>query len=230
MAYAKDVFAKTCLLDTTCVAKVMADSTLRETDMAICYTNDVLEAYASLIAQVRNTMHVIDFNERLLTKAIMEMDSEKSHYSNANMTMRLSYGSIKDYTAGGTHYNYFTNSQSLLDKIAQQNEIADYVMEPEITKLLKKGKFGKYKDKKTKQMQLCFLSNNDITGGNSGSPMFDANGHVIGLAFDGNWEAMAGDISFDPALQRCIGVDIRFVLWIIDQWGGGKNIIKELGL
>ena len=230
MAYAKDVFAKTCLLDTTCVAKVMADSTLRETDMAICYTNDILEAYASLIAQVRNTMHVIDFNERLLTKAIMEMDSEKSHYSNANMTMRLSYGSIKDYTAGGTHYNYFTNSQSLLDKIAQQNEIADYVMEPEITKLLKKGKFGKYKDKKTKQMQLCFLSNNDITGGNSGSPMFDGNGHVIGLAFDGNWEAMAGDISFDPALQRCIGVDIRFVLWIIDRWGGGKNIIKELGL
>jgi hypothetical protein len=196
--------------------------------MAICYTNDILEAYASLIAQVRNTMHVIDFNERLLTKAIMEMDSEKSHYSNANMTMRLSYGSIKDYTAGGTHYNYFTNSQSLLDKIAQQKEIADYVMEPEITKLLKKGKFGKYKDKKTKQMQLCFLSNNDITGGNSGSPMFDGNGHVIGLAFDGNWEAMSGDIIFEPNYQRCISVDVRYVLFIIDKFGGAGYLLDEM--
>jgi hypothetical protein len=179
---------------------------------------------------VKGTTSLIKHNERLLNKAIMEMDTDEAHYSDANMTMRLSYGYIQDYTANGTHYDYFTTSQSLLDKIAQQNEIADYVMEPEIAKLLKKGKFGKYKDKKTKQMQLCFLSNNDITGGNSGSPMFDGNGHVIGLAFDGNWEAMAGDISFDPTLQRCIGVDIRFVLWIIERWGGGKNIIKELGL
>jgi hypothetical protein len=229
-AYAKDVFAKTCLLDTTCVAKVIADSTLRDTDMAMQYADALVETYYEILASVRSTMATIDYNERLLTKAIMEMDTDNAHYSNANMTMRLSYGSIKDYTAGSTHYNYFTNHQSLLDKIAQQKEIADYVMEPEITKLLKKGKFGKYKDKNTKQMHLCFLSNNDITGGNSGSPMFDANGHVIGLAFDGNWEAMAGDISFDPSLQRCIGVDIRFVLWIIDSWGGGKNIIKELGL
>ncbi|MBR5467533.1 MAG: S46 family peptidase [Bacteroidaceae bacterium] len=229
-AYAKDVFAKTCLLDTTCVAKVIADSTQRDTDMAMQYADALVETYYEILASVRSTMATIDYNERLLTKAIIEMDTDNAHYSNANMTMRLSYGSIKDYTAGSTHYNYFTNHQSLLDKIAQQKEIADYVMEPEITKLLKKGKFGKYKDKNTKQMHLCFLSNNDITGGNSGSPMFDANGHVIGLAFDGNWEAMAGDISFDPSLQRCIGVDIRFVLWIIDSWGGGKNIIKELGL
>ncbi len=230
MAYAKDVFSKTCLLDTACVAKVLADSTLRDTDMGMQYADAILETYYDLLGTVQSTMPTIDYNERLLNKAILEMEPSQAHYPDANMTMRLSYGSIKDYTANGTHYNYFTNHQSLLDKIAKQQEIADYVMEPEITKLLKKGKFGKYMDKKTKQMQLCFLSNNDITGGNSGSPMFDANGHVIGLAFDGNWEAMAGDISFDPALQRCIGVDIRFVLWIIDRWGGGKNIIKELGL
>ena len=230
MAYAKDVFSKTCLLDTACVAKVLADSTLRDTDMGMQYADAILETYYDLLGTVQSTMPTIDYNERLLNKAILEMEPSQAHYPDANMTMRLSYGSIKDYTANGTHYNYFTNHQSLLDKIAKQQEIADYVMEPEITKLLKKGKFGKYMDKKTKQMQLCFLSNNDITGGNSGSPMFDANGHVIGLAFDGNWEAMAGDISFDPALQRCIGVDIRFVLWIIDRWGGSKNIIKELGL
>ncbi len=229
-AYARDVFAKTCLLDTTCVAKIMADSTLRETDMAMCYTDDIMVAYSDLINKVRSSMHIIDFNERLLTRALLEMDMDQPHYSDANMTMRLSYGFVQDYTANGTHYDYFTNSQSLLDKAAKQGEIQDYELEADIIKLLKKGKFGKYADKNTKQMQLCFLSNNDITGGNSGSPMFDGNGHVIGLAFDGNWEAMAGDISFDPTLQRCIGVDIRFVLWIIDRWGGGKNIIKELGL
>lgn len=229
-AYAHDVFAKTCLMDTTCVAKVMADSTLRETDLALRYADDIFVTYNDMLHKVRSSFNIIDFNERLLTRAIMEMDMDQPHYSDANMTMRLSYGFIQDYTANGTHYDYFTNSQSLLDKAAKQNEIEDYELEADIVKLLKKGKFGKYADKHTKQMQLCFLSNNDITGGNSGSPMFDGNGHVIGLAFDGNWEAMAGDISFDPTLQRCIGVDIRFVLWIIDRWGGGKNIIKELGL
>ena len=116
----------------------------------------------------------------------------------------------------------------MLDKAAKQHEIEDYELEDNIVALLKKGKFGRYADKETGKMQLCFLSNNDITGGNSGSPMFDGQGRVIGLAFDGNWEAMAGDISFDASLQRCIGVDIRFVLWVIDQWGGGKGIIKEL--
>lgn len=229
-AYAKDVFAKTSLLDTTCVAKVIADSTLRETDIAMQYADDIIDTYYGLLASIRSTLPVIDHNERLLTQALMDMEMDEAHYSDANMTMRLSYGFIQDYTANGTHYNYFTNSQSLLDKAAKQEEIEDYELEADIVKLLKKGKFGKYADKKTKQMHLCFLSNNDITGGNSGSPMFDGNGHVIGLAFDGNWEAMAGDISFDPTLQRCIGVDIRFVLWVIDRWGGGKNIIKELGL
>lgn len=229
-AYARDLFSRTCLLDTTCVAKVMADSTLRENDPAMVYADNIMETYVDILRSVRSSMRVIDFNERLLTRAIMEMEMDQPHYSDANMTMRLSYGFIQDYTANGTHYDYFTNSQSLLDKAAKQAEIEDYELEPEIVKLLKKGKFGRYADKQTRQMQLCFLSNNDITGGNSGSPMFDGNGHVIGLAFDGNWEAMAGDISFDPTLQRCIGVDIRFVLWVIDRWGGGKNIIKELGL
>ncbi len=228
--YAKAVFANTILLDTTCVAKVMADSNLRLTDMGMKYADDITTAYYDVLNSVKNSMRVIDFNERLLTRALLEMDIDQPHYSDANMTMRLSYGFIQDYTANGTHYDYFTNSQSLLDKAAKQGEIQDYELEADIVKLLKKGKFGKYADKNTKQMQLCFLSNNDITGGNSGSPMFDGNGHVIGLAFDGNWEAMAGDISFDPTLQRCIGVDIRFVLWIIDRWGGGKNIIKELGM
>ncbi|MDE5560454.1 MAG: S46 family peptidase [Bacteroidaceae bacterium] len=229
-AYARELFAKTCLLDTMCVEKMAADSVLRSNDMAMRYADDIVDAYYRLLRTVGESGRTIRHNERILTQALMEMEADQPHYSDANMTMRLSYGFIQDYTANGTHYDYFTNSGSLLEKAARQDEIEDYELEENIVKLLKKGKFGKYADKKTGQMHLCFLSNNDITGGNSGSPMFDGNGHVIGLAFDGNWEAMAGDISFDPTLQRCIGVDIRFVLWVIDRWGGGRNIIKELGI
>jgi hypothetical protein len=79
-------------------------------------------------------------------------------------------------------------------------------------------------------MQLCFLTTNDITGGNSGSPVFDGKGQLIGLAFDGNWEAMSSDITFDSDLQRCISVDIRYVLYMIDKWGGASNLIDELTL
>ena len=93
---------------------------------------------------------------------------------------------------------------------------------------MQKGKWGKYADKNTGDMHLCFISNNDITGGNSGSPMFNGKGELIGLAFDGNWEAMSGDISFNSSMQRCIGVDIRFVLFMIDKWGKGRNLIKEI--
>ena len=82
----------------------------------------------------------------------------------------------------------------------------------------------------TRDMHLCFISNNDITGGNSGSPMFNGNGELIGLAFDGNWESMSGDINFEPDLQRCIGVDIRYVLFLIDKWGKADHLIREMGL
>ena len=228
MAYAKDLFAKTIVLDTTCVSRIVADSTLRHSDPALRFADDIMVTSYDIYNQLNESSQTIDYNERKLTQALLEMDQERPHYSDANFTMRLSYGYIQDYTASGTHYDYYTDSQSLLDKAAKQHEIEDYELEDDIVALLKKGKFGKYTDKNTGKMQLCFLSNNDITGGNSGSAMFDGQGRVIGLAFDGNWEAMAGDISFDPTLQRCIGVDIRFVLWVIDQWGGGKEIIKEL--
>ena len=227
-AYSRDLFAKTCLLDTTCVGKVLRDSTLRDTDPVMVAYDSILQMWSLMSARARKASITIEHNERLLTQALLEMEQECPHYSDANFTMRLSYGNIQDYTANGTHYNYFTDSQSLLDKAAQQDKISDYRLEPRIVSLLKQGKFQPYADKTTGKMQLCFLSNNDITGGNSGSPMFDGKGRVIGLAFDGNWEAMAGDISFDPTLQRCIGVDIRFVMWVIDRWGGARNLVREL--
>ena len=229
-AYAHDVFSRTVLVDANCLDKVLADSTLLKSDPGFVYADALPETETDIANSIKQERETIDYAEHLLTQAILERDQETPHYSDANFTMRLSYGFIQDYTAGGTHYDYYTNSQSLLTKASRQHQIPDYELEDNIVKLLRQGNFGRYADRRTGDMQLCFLSNNDITGGNSGSPMFNGKGELIGLAFDGNWEAMSGDISFDSDLQRCIGVDIRFVLYLIDRWGKASHLIKELGL
>ncbi len=229
-AYARDLFARTICTDTNCIDRLLADSTLRDTDPALVYADALPDKIMEMVGEQRENNSIINYNERLLTQALLEMEQDEPHYSDANFTMRLSYGFVQDYTSQGTHYDYYTNAQSLLDKAARQNEVEDYRLEDDIVGLLKRGQWGRYADRETGDMHLCFLSNNDITGGNSGSPMFNGRGELIGLAFDGNWDAMSGDISFDKELQRCIGVDIRFVLYIIDRWGHADNIIRELGL
>ena len=229
-AYLRDIFGHTRLTDKQAGDYIIQAGKDILEDPAMKMATEGKEARTALSMEMQKWSSLIQYNENLLTQAFLEMEMEQPHYSDANFSMRLSYGIIQDYTAGSQHYNYFTNAQSLLDKAARQEEIEDYKLEEPLIKLLKKGKFGRYADKRTRQMQLCFLSNNDITGGNSGSPMFNGKGELIGLAFDGNWEAMSGDISFDPNLQRCIGVDIRFVLYLIDKWGKAGHLIKEMGL
>lgn len=229
-AYARDIFSRTALTDIACLDRIVADSTLRDTDPMFGYYESVTDFYKEILKYVRDGRQTISYNEHMLTQAILERDQETPHYSDANFTLRLSYGFIQDYTAGNQHFDYYTNAQSLLDKAARQQEIEDYKLEEDIISLIQKRDFGRYADPQTKDLHLCFLSNNDITGGNSGSPMFNGRGELIGLAFDGNWEAMSGDITFNPELQRCIGVDIRFVLYLIDKWGHADRLIKELGL
>ena len=106
----------------------------------------------------------------------------------------------------------------------------EYYAEPIMHELLSAKDFGRYTDRTTGKMQLCFLTNNDITGGNSGSPMFDGRGNLIGLAFDGNWDSLSGDIFFDTKLARCIGVDIRYVVYMIDKWGKQDRLLREMGI
>ena len=106
----------------------------------------------------------------------------------------------------------------------------DYEAEPIMRELLSSKDFGRFTDKDTKKMHLCFLTNNDITGGNSGSPMFNGKGELIGLAFDGNWDSLSSDILFDSHLARCIGVDIRYMLFMMDKWGHADRLMKEMGL
>ena len=178
----------------------------------------------------------IEEYERLLGDGIREMNHDKEYYPDANFTLRLSYGLCKpiDFAPGTTGLkeeatSLITTPRSFLNKHEQNPDNYDYRLIPEAYRWMKKGKFSKqYLDKNTGELPLCFLTTNDITGGNSGSGMFDGKGRLIGLAFDGNWEAMSGDLKFDNALQRCIGVDIRWVLSVMDDYSHAKRLINEL--
>lgn len=166
--------------------------------------------------------------ERLYVKGLREMMPEKQFYPNANSTLRLTYGNILPYTSPkGVKYEITTNSQGLLAKEDPNNVEfnVDAVMKQ---KMLAKD-FGKYADADG-ELKINFLSNNDITGGNSGSPVINADGHLIGAAFDGNWEAMSGDIFFEPELQRTISCDIRYILWLIDKCYGATHLVDEMTL
>ncbi len=166
--------------------------------------------------------------ERLYVKGLREMSPEKKFYPNANSTLRLTYGNVLPYTApSGVTYDITTNSEGLLKKEDPNNP--EFNIDPIMKEKLLAKDFGQYADEDG-ELKINFLSNNDITGGNSGSPVINADGHLIGAAFDGNWEAMSGDIFFEPNIQRTISCDIRYILWIIDKCYGAGHIVDEMTL
>ena len=170
----------------------------------------------------------IDVQEKYLCAAKLRMEQGLPHYSDANMTMRLSYGRVGGFTMNGSPSGYYTTAESIVEKMKKAADIPEYFAEPIMHELLSAKDFGPYLDKTTGKMQLCFLTNNDITGGNSGSPMFNGKGELIGLAFDGNWDSLSSDIYFEKNLARCIGVDIRYVLYMMDKWGHADRLLKEI--
>ena len=170
----------------------------------------------------------IDLQEKYFCAARLRMEQDLPHYSDANMTMRLSYGRVGGFTMNGSPSGYYTTAGSIVEKMKQADQNHEYFAEPIMHELLSATDFGKYQDKTTGKMQLCFLTNNDITGGNSGSPMFNGKGELIGLAFDGNWDSLSSDIYFEKNLARCIGVDIRYVLFMMDKWGHADRLLKEI--
>ena len=158
--------------------------------------------------------------------ALLEWQNGKAMYPDANSTMRLTYGTVLPYSPkDALVYKYYTTAQGLLEKEDPTNP--EFILPADVKTLVKAGDFGRWADEDG-TLHTCFLTNNDITGGNSGSPVLDAKGNLIGLAFDGNWESMSSDVMFEPALQRCICVDIRYVLWMVEKVGGATNIINEL--
>lgn len=199
-------------------------------DPAIMLSLDLLVKYYEITQSMDEAVQNIIVNERLLNSAIREMQSDRYFYPDANFTMRLSFGFIEGYEPqDAIKYKYHTTTNGILEKVWKYKGNPDFEVQPALLDLLSKKDFGAYANS-TGEMNVCFITNNDITGGNSGSGMFNGEGELIGLAFDGNWEAMSSDIIYEPNLQRCIGVDIRYILFIIEKYGKASHLIKELGL
>ena len=229
--YAADVFKKTSILSYDNIASMLKDpkkyAKLKK-DPAAELSLSVLISLFELQQLTGDSYYDIAKGERLYFAGLKEMHPEKAFASDANFTMRVSYGSIGGYRPyDAAWYDYYTTQKGIFEK--ENPESDEFWVQPEILNLIRSKDFGQYANKDG-ELQLCFLSNNDITGGNSSSPVFDKNARLIGLAFDGNWEAMSGDIAFEPDLQRTISVDIRYVLYMIDKWGKCPRLIEELKL
>ena len=164
---------------------------------------------------------------KLFINALMNMYPEKDFYSDANFTMRMTYGSVKGYTMDdGKIFKFKTNLDGVIKKM--NNEDPEFFVPSKLVDLYNKKDFGAYEENGS--VPVCFISNNDITGGNSGSPVINGQGHLIGCAFDGNWEGMSGDIAFDPKFNRTISVDAKYILFIIDKFAGASHLINEMTL
>ena len=187
-------------------------------DPGVKYGLDLTTIMADLRKNFMQLDDSIAAQERLLCAAKLRMEEDMPHYSDANFTMRLSYGQVKEYRLGNWRSGYRTTAPSMVAKMKKGDSIEDYKVQPEMIDLMQQAG----------DMPLCFLTTNDITGGNSGSPIFDGKNRLIGLAFDGNWDSLSSDIFFDSQLARCIGVDIRYVLFMMDKWGHADRLIKEI--
>nr|WP_319572265.1 S46 family peptidase [uncultured Draconibacterium sp.] len=195
-------------------------------DMVYQAAIDIFDMYRATSMSLREGDEKLLKGRRLFVAGLMEMQPDKKFYPDANSTMRLTYGTVMPYDPrDGVTYKYYTTTDGYLEK-----EIpGDYEFDvpKRMKELLLDEDFGKYADKDGK-LHTCFITDNDITGGNSGSPVINGKGELIGIAFDGNWEAMSGDLDFEENLQRCINVDIRFVLWVVDTYAGAQNLIDEM--
>ncbi len=232
--WAKSVFSNTMILDDAKWAAFVKDplATTLQDDPAFAYAAAFTKNYNVKYAPTY-TAFVNKNNElgKAYLKGIMEMNpaAVNKMYPDANFSMRVSYGNVKSYRPrDAVFYDYVCTSKGILEKY----KAGDYEFDlpAKQVDLLRKKDFGQYIDKRTKDLVVTFITTNDITGGNRWSPVIDANGNLLGLAFDGNYEALSHKIAFDKDLNRTICVDVRYVLWCIDKLGGAKNLIDELKL
>ena len=228
--FAKDVFANTFILN-----KEKWDAFIVKPDTASLHKDPAYKTAIDFLDNFNNnygkyftefTGATYALNKKYL-KGVLEMKKGQAMYPDANQSMRISYGNVKSYTPrDGVSYKYICTLNGVMEKYKP----GDYEFDApaKLIELIKNKDYGQYIDKETNDIVVSFITTDDITGGNSGSPVLNAKGELIGLAFDGNYEALSHKIAFDKNLNRTICVDVRFVLFVIDKLGGAKNIIDEL--
>lgn len=222
-----EMYSKSIFVDSSKLYAFLAKPTLKalEKDPAYIAAKSINAKAEEISAKMDPLNQKLQRGQRLFIAGVLEMNQGKAMYPDANFTMRLTYGEVLDYIPmDAVHYDYLTTLDGVMEKEDPDNW--EFVVPQKLKDLYNAKDYGRYAE--NGKMPLAFISTNDITGGNSGSPIMNANGELIGLAFDGNWEAMSGDIVFEKNLQRTINVDIRYVLFIIDKYAGATRLIDEM--
>ncbi|WP_163715894.1 S46 family peptidase [Mangrovibacterium lignilyticum] len=227
-AFMADVYSKTIFADQVKLEAFLAKPNLKtiDKDPAFQIAESIFRQATILGEIVNRTSGDVVKGRRLFVAGLMEMEKDRKFYPDANSSMRLTYGTVGDYIPrDGVKYDFYTTLKGYIEKEIPGDD--EFDVPARLKDLYYAKDYGDYADA-SGELRTCFTSNNDITGGNSGSPVINSKGQLMGIAFDGNWEAMSGDIAFEPELQKCISVDIRFVLWTIDKFAGAKNLIDEM--
>ena len=227
--YIDDVYNNSILSSKKNYDKFLKKPSLKkfENDPAMQLRSAVWRTYRTLYSKGQEFAKVLNPLHKTYLKGLMEMTNGPV-YPDANFTMRLTYGNVKPYNPkDGVTFNYYTTLKGVMEKEDPNN--SEFIVPARLRELYEAKDFGEYA-LPNGEMPVAFLTTNDITGGNSGSGVLNARGELIGLAFDGNWESLSGDINFDDNLQRCINVDIRYVLFVIDKLGNCKRLIEEMNI
>jgi hypothetical protein len=226
-SYAAEAYANSILTTPEALERLLDRPRLRdiENDPLFTAQRQLRELAVKASGNFGKGQNMISKAERLWVAALREMNPDKIYFSDANSSIRMTYGQVLDYyPADAVHYHYLTTLSGVMEKEDPTHD--EFIVHPKLKELYENQDYGMYGTDGV--MYVNFLTNHDITGGNSGSPVINAEGHLIGIAFDGNWEAMSGDIAFEPKLQRTISVDARYVLFIIDRFAGAKHLIEEM--
>jgi len=225
--FAEYIFHNSILVDKTKMMSFYDNPTSEqlENDPGYFIVTSVYDSYKKISALRGAAIGNLSQGRRNFIAALRDKNNKTNYYPDANSTMRLTYGKVLSYDArDAVHYHYLTTLDGVMEKEDPTNP--EFIVDPKLKELYVTKDYGQYGTDGI--LHVGFLTNNDITGGNSGSPVINANGHLIGTAFDGNWEAMSGDIAFEPKLQRCINVDVRYTLFIIDKFAGATHLIDEM--